>query len=207
MFVLLILITRSDRTRVGHIAGWKNVRRDEAQHNSLAERLAEMLPVAICREQRPCCHRGRRRVAISSVFNSRWGTCPWITRLGVRITSGALLRGISPANAIRRGRPVKPAGCDTVTDVYLLTTHWSQQPHRQLSSHEQLRTSMPVNGDGSLPRKVGHVGDSSNRFFIGGVGDRYRTHRSDRRRTAGVRDAVHGAGGQRSGSSSVAEYA
>ena len=41
------------------------------------------------------------------------------------------------------------------------------------------------------PGKVGYVGDSSNRFNIGGVGDRYRTRRSDRLRTAGDRHAVH----------------
>jgi hypothetical protein len=45
--------------------------------------------------------------------------------------------------------------------------------------------------------KVGHVGDSSNDFNIGGVGDRYRACCSDRPGTASDRHALHCPGSKR----------
>ena len=65
---------------------------------------------------------------------------------------------------------------------------------------------MRFSGDGSRAGKVGHVGDSSNRFGIGGLGDRYRTHHAGRRCTAGDGCGMQRPGGERPAARRDAEY-
>ena len=54
--------------------------------------------------------------------------------------------------------------------------------------------------------KVGYGGDSSTRFNIGGVGDRYRTHRADWPRANGDGCGMQRTGGERPAARRDAEY-
>ena len=96
-----------------------------------------------------------------------------------------------PGDSSQRTITAKPKRCDTVTDTYLSTDHWSHKSRESLSSH---KPTADVNAAARSRKGVTFDGDSPDRVAIGGVGDRGRFLRRDRPRAVSERHTVRGAG-------------